>query len=449
MKDIEKLQAEATGISKIINEMRSLCDTEDRDPTTAEIEKANKLLDRQDEIRSLIKEHENSNYDDKTLRAVFGQPGDFPGAGTAGISDRRDIKGYELRGPTDKKDYRSLYGSRPLNDYTWRDKEISFWQAVFSGRMHPELTTRGMVEGVGASGGFLVPQEQSSLIHNVALEGEIVQPLAFVQPMKTDQIKIPATTIGSHSSNLFGGFVAYYRGETAALTEANPKVRAMELNTDKLTGYIQMSNELAADMPGGENSIVQICGSGLGWYRDKAFLKGSGAGEPLGVLNASCLIAVTKETGQAASSIVYQNLTSMMSRMHPACFKNSVWICHQTTIPQLLELTIPVGTGGTVYPVLRETDGSFSMLTRPVIFTEKTETLGTQGDILLADFGQYVIGMREEMRIDYSIHVAFSTDELVARLIERHCGQPLWNETLTLEDGTTTVSPFVTLQDRS
>jgi HK97 family phage major capsid protein len=306
-----------------------------------------------------------------------------------------------------------------------------------------------MIEGVGASGGFLVPQEQSSLIHNVALESEIVQPLAFVQPMKTDQIKIPATTIGSHSSNLFGGFIAYYKGETAALTEANPTVRAMELNTDKLTGYIQMSNELAADMPGGENSIVQICGSGLGWYRDRAFLKGSGVSEPLGVLNAGCLIVVDKEAGQTASTIVYQNLTSMMSRMHPACFKNSVWICHQTTIPSLLELEIAVGTGGTHYPVLRETDGGFQMLTRPVIFTEKTETLGSEGDIMLADFGQYVIGMREEMRIDYSIHVAFSTDELVARLIERHCGQPLWNEALTLEDGSTTVSPFVTLQDRS
>jgi hypothetical protein len=53
------------------------------------------------------------------------------------------------------------------------------------------------------------------------------------------------------------------------------------------------------------------------------------------------------------------------------------------------------------------------------------------------------------MRFDMSIHVHFQTDELLARLIERHDGQPLWDAPLTLEDGSTTVSPFVTLAERA
>jgi HK97 family phage major capsid protein len=97
---------------------------------------------------------------------------------------------------------------------------------------------------------------------------------------------------------------------------------------------------------------------------------------------------------------------------------------------------------------MSETDGKFTMLTRPVIFTEKTEPLGAKGDIMLADFSQYVVGLRSEMRFDTSIHVHFDTDELLARLIERHDGQPLWNEPLTLADGSTTVSPFVVLAER-
>ena len=52
------------------------------------------------------------------------------------------------------------------------------------------------------------------------------------------------------------------------------------------------------------------------------------------------------------------------------------------------------------------------------------------------------------MRFDMSIHVHFTTDELLARLIERHDGQPLWDEPLTLEDGSTEVSPFVVLAAR-
>jgi len=101
------------------------------------------------------------------------------------------------------------------------------------------------------------------------------------------------------------------------------------------------------------------------------------------------------------------------------------------------------------FPVMKESDGKFSILTRPVIFPEKTEPLGDVGDIMLADFSQYVIGLRAEMKIDLSQHVYFTTDEGAARLIERHDAQPLWDEALTLEDGSTEVSPFVTLAERA
>lgn len=181
-----------------------------------------------------------------------------------------------------------------------------------------------------------------------------------------------------------------------SVSEANPKTRQMTLNAKKLTGFLRFSNELMSDIPNGENQILDICGKGLSWYRDKAFLKGSGAGEPLGILNSGCLLVQAKESGQAPATIQYQNLTGMLAKLHPACFKNSVWVCHQSAIPQLLELSIAVGTGGSHIPVMTEKNGGFSILTRPVIFTEKVEVLGSQGDILLGDFSQYVVGLREE-----------------------------------------------------
>ena len=73
---------------------------------------------------------------------------------------------------------------------------------------------------------------------------------------------------------------------------------------------------------------------------------------------------------------------------------------------------------------------------------------GDKRDVMLVDFSQYVVGLRSEMRFDQSIHVGFSTDEILARLIERHDGQPLWNSALTLADGTTQVSPFICLAAR-
>ena len=93
-------------------------------------------------------------------------------------------------------------------------------------------------------------------------------------------------------------------------------------------------------------------------------------------------------------------------------------------------------TGGTYYPV------------GTILATLWSEKLGDQGDVLLADFSQYLIGLRSEMRIDLSQHLYFTTDEGAARLIERHDGQPLWDSALTLEDGSTEVSPFITLAAR-
>ena len=364
-------------------------------------------------------------------------------------SDGGNARGYKVRSARDKKDFRSLFGKQTQNNYRWEDQDQDFFRSVFAGRFHPGLTTRSMNIGIASDGGFLIPVETAEQIHNVSLENEIVMPHAMVCPMETNDKKLPGLNIGNHSNNLFGGFEASYKAEAGTLDEKNPKARLINLACKKLTGFLRLSRELFDDLPGGGQQIANICGKGLSWYRDRAFLKGSGAGEPLGILNSPCLLSVAKETGQNDSTIIYENLIKMMSRMFAGSFKNSVWVAHQTCIPQLLTLSIAIGTGGTHIPVMtKNKNGQFEILTRPVIFTEKTEPLGTKGDILLADFSQYAIGLREEMRLDFSPHVYFTTDELAARLIERHDGMPLWGEALTLEDGSTTVSPFVTLADR-
>jgi HK97 family phage major capsid protein len=361
-----------------------------------------------------------------------------------GGSSRGPTSG-QIAAPGAKKDYKALFGG---GGYAWPDKESNFFAAAISGKYHPGLIKNSLNETTPSDGGFLVPVEHAANIHAVSLENEIVMPRCYVQPMQSNEITIPGMTIGSHGSHLFGGFTATYTPEAGEIDENDPKVRAMKLVAKKLTGLIRFSSELQMDTPGGMGQIETICGKGLGWYRDKAFLKGTGAGEPLGILNSPALISVAKESAQSNDTILYENLTKMMAAMYAGSFGNSVWLCHQSTIPQLLQLSMAVGTGGSAIPVLNENNGTFSMLTRPVVFTEKTETLGNKGDIMLVDFSQYVVGLRSEMRFDTSIHVGFTTDEILARLIERHDGQPLWDSALTLEDGVTQVSPFVTLAAR-
>jgi len=393
--------------------------------------------------RELLKEAENLS-----LELPSGGPVTLQGIQDPYGQRVTSSEGFELRSPGQSKDYRSLFGSRD-EGYRWKDRSIDYFSAVMSGRHHPDLLTRSMNETAPSDGGFLVPVEYAQQIHAVSLENELVMPRCYVQPMKSNECHIPAMAIGSHSTSLYGGFVASYVDEAGSINEASPKTRSMTLNARKLTGLVRLSNELAADMTGGVDQIVQICGKGLSWYRDRSFLKGSGAGEPLGIMNSGCLITVSAEDGQPTNTVNYTNLTKMFARMYSGGFKNSCWIVHQTCLPQLLTLSITIGAAGDHIPVMREDgSGGYTILTRPVLITEKTEKLGDQGDIIFCDLSQYVVGLRQGMRFDLSPHVHFSTDETLARLIERHDGQPLWSEALTLEDGVTTVSPFITLQAR-
>ena len=77
------------------------------------------------------------------------------------------------------------------------------------------------------------------------------------------------------------------------------------------------------------------------------------------------------------------------------------------------------------------------------------QTLGTQGDIGLADFSQYLIGDKGGIKVATSIHLRFDYDETAFRFVLRYDGQPWWLSALTPRRGTSTLSPFVVLAVRA
>jgi HK97 family phage major capsid protein len=88
----------------------------------------------------------------------------------------------------------------------------------------------------------------------------------------------------------------------------------------------------------------------------------------------------------------------------------------------------------------------------PVIEIEQCETLGTVGDIILADFQNgYLIAEKGGIKSDMSIHVKFQYDESVFRFVMRVDGQPVRAAALTPFKGgaTATQSHFVALATRS
>jgi HK97 family phage major capsid protein len=196
------------------------------------------------------------------------------------------------------------------------------------------------------------------------------------------------------------------------------------------------SNELSEDAPIGAQ-IESAMRIGAPWVLDYHFLRGSGAGQPRGILNDPALIAVTKGDAQEADSLYYENFVSMFSRLHPQCVGNSIWIATPTAIPQLSQLSINLGLSGEHIPVMTNSNGQFTILTRPVLFSEKMPVLGDQGDVLLVDPTQYGVAIRRELEIERSGHVYFTSDESAWRGIVRVDGMGLWGSVYTPRHGDT------------
>lgn len=376
--------------------------------------------------------------------------GEIPGQGGSFDS------GMENRGgPCADRSYRNMfYGGDADSSHLSRDQfsnQSDFLEVLNSGRFDDRLIRSSMGEGVGEDGGFSVPEEFAAQWLDDSLEDEIVRPLAQVWAMQAPTRKVPAWDGNDRSGGTtHGGFEMAWLAEKATGTRQTAKMRMLTLKAKKAGIYAQISNELAADGLGFENQLTNALVKSIGFGLDGVFFFGSGSGQPQGALSDGnpALVTVAKETGQAASTIVYENLTKMFARMAPACLKNAVWIANATAIPQLMTLNMAIGTGGSFFPALKESESKFYLFGKRVLFTEQMKSLGSVGDIAMVDFTQYAIGLRKEVSIDKSNAPGWTEDMSDYRVLIRVDAQGTWNKVITPKNGDS-LSWAVTLAERS
>ena len=332
-----------------------------------------------------------------------------------------------------------------------------FTQTVWHKNPRPDAVKLGAAHeiqnayssGDPTAGGFLIPEEFRSEIMQLALEQSVVRPRATVITMGTATQSIPFVDATTHSGSLFGGMTFDWTPESAEITASNAKFGRVKFEANKLTGGARIPNELLADSVGLSSWFNMAAPQGLAFHEDLAFLEGSGVGQPLGVYEAAAAIEVAKETNQAADSVVPENIFKMFSRMLPQSMGSAVWLVNQTVLPELLGLTIAVGTGGAPIGLVNvHASPVMTMLGRPLLVTEKNPAVGDAGDVAFVDFRYYLIGDRQAVSIESSEHSRFMNDETEIRIIVRVDGRPWIQSALTPNKGST-VSPIVKLAARA
>lgn len=310
----------------------------------------------------------------------------------------------------------------------------------------------GLSEGVNADGGFFVPTEFKNTLLKNSIDAAIIKPKTMLIPMQTNALKIPIIQETTRATTFYGGVKIYRPAEAGTKTSSKFKAGQVQLNLHKLIGLVYATDELLEDSPISIESLLStMVPEAIAYTEDDDFINGTGAGMALGIMNAPCLISVTKETGQAAATIVSQNLFNMRARLNPQGWGRAMWLANQDTYPQLRTLTVNVGTGGSVVNLLGEgRDGVQTLDGIPIKFTDHCAALGTTSDILLCDWSQYLVGEKSGggLKTDISIHVNFVYDETAFRFVFRYDGQPWWPSALTPKRGAT-ISPFIALATRA
>jgi HK97 family phage major capsid protein len=305
-----------------------------------------------------------------------------------------------------------------------------------------------------SAGGFLVQTDFSTAVFMRAYEmGEILNRVRKMSlSTAANSIKIPAVDETSRvTGSRWGGVQSYWVGEGVTPTSTQPKFRLIELDLKKLMSLMYVTDELLAD----SSVLTGIAGEAFSeeimFMTEDGIFEGDGAGKPMGVMNSPCLVTVAKETGQSSQTILYQNVLKMWSRMWGRSRQNAIWTINQDNEPQLYAMSQVIGTAGV--PVYLPANGISgepygTLFGRPVLPLEYNQTVGTTGDIVLADYSQYVLADKGGIQAASSMHVAFVSDQMVFRITYRVDGQPIWNAALTPFHGSNTLSPFVALAGR-
>ena len=331
-----------------------------------------------------------------------------------------------------------------------------FLQLVKSARLYPENTDRrlrplwdkeikatGMSEGVPADGGYLIPpQFASGILQNMWNTGEILSRVSTDPVTGNDMTYNAVDETSRVAGSRTGGIRGYWLAEGGTLTKSKPTWKQITLKLKKEGALVYATEEQLEDTANLESFLMQNVPNELRFLAEDAIFEGDGVGKPLGIMSSPCLVSVTRTD---ANKILHDDVMKMWARRKVG--GRYVWLINQDVTPQLDQMYITSGIESRF--VDYDAQGVLRMKGAPVIEVEYASTLGTVGDIVLADLNQYKLITKGGVRAESSVHVQFLTDEMTYRFIYRCDGAPLWSSAVTPFKGSNTVSPFVALSTAS
>lgn len=318
-----------------------------------------------------------------------------------------------------------------------------------TGSMDPRIvnaiSTYGR-ESVLPDGGFAVPPEYAATIDKV-MDGADDSLVRFVEERPTGSNRFEQPI--DEEKPWTGGISVSWDGEGSAATAQKPKLAKLEIPIHKVRGLVALTDELLEDGPAIQSMLTTSVAEAMLYALNNVIVNGDGVVQPLGIMNSASKIEVAKKAGQAADTIVADNITAMWARLHQSARASAVWLINQDLEAQLPLMTI--GNQPVYLPPGGLTSQPFgTIFGRPVVLSEEMKQLGDAGDIALFGGKSYLLMRRRGATLSSSMHFAFDQDLQSIKVVARYGGASKWRKALARKNGSAnTLSNIVTLAERA
>jgi HK97 family phage major capsid protein len=313
-------------------------------------------------------------------------------------------------------------------------------------------SSKALDETSGAGGGFLVPTQFEQRIRAVGapmLFDQLVAAGRGPLMLRTNAAELALPTLEQdqvpnvETSALVGGVRFIWREQSANITESEPRFEQRIFRPHSADAYVAAATELITDAPQVlEDTLVTLFGRAYAVLKARVMLRGTGVGQPRGIVGHPASISVLRATGGTQVENDTNTILAMIQRLLPGS-ATAVWIAHPFWRSRLMAtrlsetLLYTVNGQSLIY--------GDTLAGIPIAYSEHLPTVTSAGSLILADLSYYAFVERASFSVAYSEHVRFLKRQAVWLFGVRIDGAPLVTAPLTLADGANnnTVSTFV------
>lgn len=238
------------------------------------------------------------------------------------------IKAYEAKAPAIKS--AGLAGMK--SDEPAADE--SAVKSAFTAYVRTGAIKAAMQVGTASEGGYLVPQTYSNELIRAMTEESVLRAAgARIIPISgTQGFKVPTLTNSS---------AATLTAEEAAFNEAEATVGEITFVPNKYTKLVKVSDELLDDSRIDVTSqiLVPDAAQAFAAAENSAFVSGTGAGQPQGILTGASL----GKTAASATAITFDEIYDLIGSVFYGYRKNAKFLMNDATLTAVRKLKDSTG----------------------------------------------------------------------------------------------------------